>query len=311
MLVSTMETLTIESGEIEVAEYGAPGRPAWADVDWSLYRRSAIVEDRKINYVDLGDPSAPPVLLVHGLAGTWMNWLENLLPFSERFRVIALDLPGFGQSEMPRDGISVANYARIVQTLLAQLGITRIAVVGNSMGGAVSFQLAMDFPDLIESITAVSPVGISTRHPGLPAVEQSATALGGIMSFGYRQRKWLARRPGLRRVSLLSVATHPEKLRPELVFELISGAGKPGFATATDAIMSHDYVDRLGEVSCPVLLVWGRRDLLVPSRDAHRYAKRLPDARKLIVRDTGHLTMLERPAWFNHMAGDFISGSAA
>jgi pimeloyl-ACP methyl ester carboxylesterase len=306
-----METITIDTGEIELSEYGSPGRPTWADVDWTLYRRSAIVEDRKINYVDLGDPAALPVVFIHGLAGCWQNWLENLLPFATSYRVIAPDLPGFGQSEMPAEPISIPGYARIVHTLLGQLGVTRAAVVGNSMGGMISFQLAMDYPELVKVLVPVSPAGLATTLKNVDPIIPVARGIETVMKDGLRRRKFLVRRPGLRRVALLAVAAHPEKLRPELCYELMSGAGKPGFVSALHAIAGHDYSARLKEIQAPTTLVWGRADRLITSYDAVRYEKALPDARRIVIRDTGHLAMLERPAWFNQSVPDIIDGSPA
>ncbi|MBJ7347414.1 MAG: alpha/beta hydrolase [Thermoleophilaceae bacterium] len=305
-----MDTLTIDTDTIDLPQYGAPGIPAWAGIDWSLYRRSAIVADRKVNYVDLGNPAAKPVLFIHGLSGCWQNWLENLLPFAENHRVLALDLPGFGQSDMPRDGISIPGYARCVNEFLGQLGITRIALVGNSMGGHVSLQLAIEFPELVESVVAVSPSGISTsrapRKPARGAANVGAALAGNL----YGNRIAVSRRPGLRKLFLKAVAAQPEKLRPELTYELLGGVGKPGFVPALDAILTYDFYPRLGEIKAPTLFIWGKNDFVVTSRDARRFAEAIPGARKILVRNTGHMTMLERPVWFNQIASDFVGGSA-
>lgn len=75
------------------------------DVDWREHQRLVRVEDRLVNVVELG--SGPPLLFVHGLGGCWQNWLENLPEFARDHRVIALDLPGFGRSQMPAGEISV------------------------------------------------------------------------------------------------------------------------------------------------------------------------------------------------------------
>ncbi len=306
-----METVTIDPGVIELSEYGTPGRPAWADVDWTLYRRSAIVEDRKVNYVDIGDPAGMPVVMIHGLAGCWQNWLENILPFAHRYRVIVPDLPGFGQSDMPRDPISIPGYAHTVHALLGQLGVSRAALVGNSMGGMVSLQAAIDYPDAVACVIAVSPAGLATRMAKPEPVQPAIRAIDAVMRHSTARRNHLVRRPGLRRVALLSVIAHPERIRPELAWELFNGAGKAGFVPALETIMRHDFSERLGEVTAPALFVWGRADRLITYRDADRFVRRMPNARKLVVRDTGHMTMLERPAWFNSVAADFIDGSAS
>src|SRR5204862_3896631 len=86
-----------------------------------------------------------------------------------------------------------------------------------------------------------------------------------------------------------------------------SGAGKEGFLDALDALTDYDFRDRLDEVKVPVLLVWGEDDNLVPVEDADEFERLIPDARKVILDDTGHVPMLERPSTFNDMVVDFLA----
>ena len=75
------------------------GRSAWLDVDWHEHQRWVTIDGRQVNVVELG--SGPPIVFIHGLSGSWQNWLEQLPVFAREHRVIAFDLPGFGESEMP------------------------------------------------------------------------------------------------------------------------------------------------------------------------------------------------------------------
>src|SRR5205807_2033131 len=128
----------------EAAAYGPVGRAAWLDVDWREHQRWVEVAGRPVNVVELG--SGPPLVFVHGLSGSWPNWLEQLPVFAAERRVVAFDLPGFGHSPMPREQISIAGYARVTDRLLAQLGIEAAAVVGNSLGGFIGAELAIWHP---------------------------------------------------------------------------------------------------------------------------------------------------------------------
>jgi pimeloyl-ACP methyl ester carboxylesterase len=103
----------------------------------------------------------------------------------------------------------------------------------------------------------------------------------------------------LRRALLMLVAAHPERLPSRLVVEQARGAGKPGFKDALDAMTGYPIRDRLGEIGCPTLIVWGELDRLVPLRDAAEFEWLIPQARKIVYEGTGHLVMLERPARFN------------
>jgi pimeloyl-ACP methyl ester carboxylesterase len=91
------------------------------------------------------------------------------------------------------------------------------------------------------------------------------------------------------------------------VAEQIRGSGKPGFIPAFDALTSYPIRDRLGEIACPTLIVWGAEDKLVPARAADEFARLIPNARKVVWPKTGHMAMLERPAAFNLLLDAFIS----
>jgi alpha/beta hydrolase family protein len=87
--------------------YGPAGRSAWMDVDWREHQRFVRMDGRALNVIELGE-GEPAMVFVHGLSGSWQNWLENLPHFAARHRVLAFDLPGFGASEMPREKISMS-----------------------------------------------------------------------------------------------------------------------------------------------------------------------------------------------------------
>ena len=116
-------------------------------------------------------------------------------------------------------------------------------------------------------------------------------------------------RPRLRHLTLSFIIRHPTRLRADLLYEIIRGAGKPGFMSAMEALMTYDFRDRLPEVGCPTLVVWGREDGLVPARDADEFARLIPDSRKVVLEETGHVPMLERPAAFNGCLADFLSSA--
>src|SRR5213592_37469 len=100
--------------------YGPQGRSEWLDVDWSEHLHWTQVCGTAVNYVDIGEGT--PLVFIHGLSGSWQNWLENIPHFAGSRRVIALDLPGFGHSPMPAEKISISLYAKVVDELLDRLG---------------------------------------------------------------------------------------------------------------------------------------------------------------------------------------------
>jgi pimeloyl-ACP methyl ester carboxylesterase len=91
----------------------------------------------------------------------------------------------------------------------------------------------------------------------------------------------------------------------------MSGASSPGFLAALEALTNYDFRDRLPAVKAPTLLVWGREDNLVPVKDADEFERLIPGARKVILEDTGHVPMLERPQTFNDLLVEFLDEQPA
>jgi pimeloyl-ACP methyl ester carboxylesterase len=290
--------------------YGPVGRSEWMDIDWSRHLRWVRVLDRWMNVLDYGSGAGEPIIFIHGLSGCWQNWLENIPHFARDHRVIAVDLPGFGQSEMPAGEISVSGYADTIDALMTELGIDSAQIVGNSMGGFIGAELAIQYPARVERLVLVAAAGLSVeyirtqRKHGIRHQAENIVFfnLGWIASRSHT----VAARRRLRSALLLLVAAHPGKLPPALTIEQVKGSGKPGFSDALEAMFHYPLRDRLEKIGCPTFIVWGDKDRLVPVRDAAVFEKLIPDARAVIYKDTGHVTMMERPARFNRDVHAFL-----
>jgi pimeloyl-ACP methyl ester carboxylesterase len=285
----------------ELDAYGAVGRSAWQDVEWDAHRRWISVESRWVNVIDIGQ--GPALIFIHGLAGCWQNWLENIPFFAREHRVIAMDLPGFGESEVPVEQISISGYARTIEALCEALDVEGGVIIGNSMGGFIGAELAICFPARVERLCLVGAAGLSIEKLRTERNRGVRRRAENIVFFNVA---WIATRspaltarPRLRRMILRLVAAHPERLPGPLTAELVKGAGKPGFSDALDALCYYPIRDRLREIACPTLIVWGDKDRLVPVKDAAEFQRLIPDSRKVIYSDTAHLPMVERPARFN------------
>jgi pimeloyl-ACP methyl ester carboxylesterase len=290
----------------ELDGYGVEQRSEWLDVDWRQHLHSAKVHDTRVNYVEMGD--GPPVILIHGLSGCWQNWLENIPHLARRHRVVALDLAGFGESELPQEEISIQGYGRFLDAFLGVIGIERAALVGNSMGGFIAAEVAISHPSRVDKLVLVSAAGLMrVGNARLTALERAARLFHPATAAVLARRDYLIRRPKLRRRILYGVVRYPERIEPELVYEVASGAGKPGFLDALAAISKYDFRDRLPDVSVPTLIVWGRNDMIVPVSGAYEYEQLIPNASRVIFEDTGHVPMLERPARFNQLVEEFLN----
>jgi 4,5:9,10-diseco-3-hydroxy-5,9,17-trioxoandrosta-1(10),2-diene-4-oate hydrolase len=281
------------------------------DVDWRAHRRFVDLDGRRVNVVEMGE-GEPAVVFVHGLAGSWQNWLENIPHFAAAgHRVVAFDLPGFGASEMPSGKISIPGYGRFVDALLDRLGVGPAVFVGNSMGGFIGAEVAIQFPARVERLVLVSAAGLTAEY-------QRDERVLGVLRFGENLLSawsaWLgarsdavAGRPRARRLLMRLVVARPDLLPAPLIAEQVRAGGGPGFVDALDALTDYPIRERLGHIGCPTLVVWGTEDHLVPVRDADEFERLIPGARKVVWPETGHMAMLERPAAFNALVEAFAA----
>jgi pimeloyl-ACP methyl ester carboxylesterase len=290
-------------------DYGATAQPDWRGIDWQAHLHQTPIRGRLVNYVDIGSPAGdePPAVLVHGLGGCWQNWLENIPRLAQERRVIAMDLPGFSFSEMPNEDITISNYARTVVELMDAVGVDQpAALIGNSMGGFISAEIGIKFPDKCRQIVLVSAAGITTTHVRRRPALTAARVLAATTNMVLARRESLVKRRVSRHALLGYVFRHPTRIKSDLAYNIMYGAGSPGFLGALEACLTYDFRDRLGEVKCPTLLVWGTDDNLVPVADADEFERRIPNARKIILEDTGHVPMMERPQTFNDIVVEFL-----
>jgi pimeloyl-ACP methyl ester carboxylesterase len=311
VFASTARPTTPRRARLADPDYGVTAEPSWRRVDWARHLHRTEIDGTAVNYVDIGEGDATPVVFVHGLGGQWQNWLENIPRAAQKRRVVALDLPGFGLSEMPRREISIPAYGRCVETLCEQLDLGSVAVVGNSMGGFISSEVAIQFPERVERLVLVSAAGISSanvaRAPALLAGRIAAV----VTAYSAARHRQMAQRPVARHMALALVARHPSRLAPDLCWEgMLKGAGKPGFQDALRANLVYDFRDRLPEIRRPTLIIWGENDSIISVHDAGEYERLIPDSRKLVMKDTGHVAMLERPHAFNDVLLDFLAEGA-
>jgi pimeloyl-ACP methyl ester carboxylesterase len=287
--------------------YGDPD-PEWLRIDWQEHRREIDVVGTRVNYVEKGD--GPPAVFVHGLSGAWQNWLENIPHFARTHRAVALDLPGFGASPMPRWDISIPAYGRFVRDFCEKLGIDRCSLIGNSMGGFIATEVAITDPDRVDELVLVSAAGITwaqaRREPAELLGRMGRAAAPVALKFqmsGIRRRR-------MRRMAFQGVFHDPNALRREMLWEnFVPALRSPGYLDAMTTLVGYDIRHRLEEIEVPTLIVWGRNDRVVPVPAALSYKKRIGDNAELVIFDRcGHVPQIERPVRFNRVVEEFLAG---
>ncbi|GGY89781.1 alpha/beta fold hydrolase [Streptomyces poonensis] len=251
----------------------------------------------------------PPALYVHGLGGSSQNW-SALMPLLDGLvEGEALDLPGFGDSPPPDDGnYSITGHARSVIRFLDAAGRGPVHLFGNSMGGAIATRVAAVRPDLVRTLTLISPAlpEIRVQRSALPT---GLLALPGVAALFTRlTREWTAEQR-VRGVTALCYGD-PGRVTPEgfrhAVEEMERRLQLPYFwdamAQSARGIVNaytlggqHGLWRQAERVLAPTLLVYGGRDQLVSYRMAQRAARAFRDSRLLTLPDAGHVAMMEYP----------------
>ncbi|MBN8867489.1 MAG: alpha/beta fold hydrolase [Solirubrobacterales bacterium] len=284
-------------------DYGvSDGR--WLEIDWSRRIREVTITSElgttPVSYVEMGEGS--PILLVHGLGGSWRNWLENIPFLSDEHRVVALDLPGFGLSPMPKEPISMPAYGDLVLRFADAVGLgPDTYLIGHSMGGFISTEALTAEPARFDRLSLVSAAGISFAT--MTGTRKSVTAAIVKMMIPVaagRMERNLGRKR-LRAASFAGVIAHPSLIGREMLWELGNYATlrSPALFEAAYALGGYDSRDCLSQIAVPTQIVWGQQDRLVPVGAAHSYARRIPDSELSLIDDCGHMVQLERPARFN------------
>ena len=289
-------------------DYGREGRAPWLDVDWQAAQHRLEIDGREVNYCELGE--GPAILFVHGLGASWQSWLEQLPEFAASHRVVAMDLPGFGYSESPSEDISIEYYARWTAEFMDLLGIESAAVVGNSMGGFVSAELAIKFPERVQRLVFVSAaIFWQNRRRAQPLVQLARMSDAVVARALVRATDDIATRRRLRYAALATAGFRfPQYVSDELAHEMVRSARRTdGFLPALQALAGYDLEAELPKISCPTLIVWGANDQLVSVKDAERLEDLIPDSRREVFERTGHVAMLERPERFNRLLREFLA----
>ena len=285
------------------------------DADWqkcrqvvfhSEHSRFVDVDGVRVHYQEAGDPKAPALVLIHGFASSTLVWSKVFLKLAEAgYRVIALDMLGYGYSAKPRNGeYTIAGQAKLLMRLLDALGIPRAVIIGSSYGGAVAATCALDYPERVEKLVLVGAV--SNNRPlayklmrvfGSPVVGDvvsplligSRRLLRRRMKRVYDRHSWVLdeRRVDARHLPLRAAGTQRAIIRT---------------VRSWDAERISRDAHLIGQ---PTLLLWGENDIEIPLADGERLHEEISGSRLIVFLNCGHLPHEEYPESFMNVVIDF------
>ena len=240
----------------------------------------------------------PPLVLLHANPFDHTMWLYQVAHFSRRYKVVAVDLRGYGRSDKPEQPFTFRDMANDVVAVVRDRGVQRVALAGVSIGATLALQIALDHPGLVRAMILVG------GESGNPAIFTSLAA-------GY------ATKPiGEQRVDHMRMIIREDFARGDIGRYLLDAAlestpqlsGK-SIARIFEARAAVDLRSRLGSVSAPTLVINGETDV---SLESGRYtASRIPNALHRIVPTAGHVCCLENPWAFDRLVLDFLAAQGA
>lgn len=257
--------------------------------------------------------AAEPALFVHGLGGSAHNWTDFAAVLRDHLAVEAIDLPGHGRSgPAPRDDYGIRAHADVVIRYLEHSGRGAVHLAGNSMGGAVSIVVAAQRPDLVRTLTLISPAVPDNRPRLYPLANDPRMALMAVPVLGevamqqFSQRYAVETRvAGTIALCFADKSRYPRQRREEAIAEAREHDATPWGQRAflrslRGLVRSNFFAARsawaaMRSISAPTLVLWGDTDRLVAPDLAPYVAAAVPESRLLVMRDVGHTAMMEDP----------------
>ena len=267
----------------------------------------------RIAYQDVGSGEA--LLLLHGMAGSSETWRAIIPQLSRRYRVVAPDLIGHGQSAKPRGDYSLGAFAVWLRDLLDELGVTRATVVGHSLGGGVAMQFVYQHPDYCQRLILISSgglgpdVGLVLRLLSAPGAELVLPVIAPqpVLAAGNKLRSWFSsagiQSPRGAEVWSAYSSLADSQTRNAFLRTLRSVVDYRGQAVSA--------LNRLHLASdLPTMAIWGDQDKIIPVEHAHAAHAARAGSRVEVLAGVGHFPQLERPSEVVDLIDDFIATTA-
>jgi pimeloyl-ACP methyl ester carboxylesterase len=252
--------------------------------------KGVVLQDNTVvHYLEAGQ--GPVLILIHGLGSSANVWCDDIGLLATDYRVIAVDLPGYGKSDRPKADYSVEYQAGMIKNFIEALGVDKVTLVGNSFGGWIAALVALDSPDRVSRLVLVDSAGLrreaaQTDVPPNPATREEEKTL------------------------LLALFADKSKVTESLVNEQWDYR-KDIRATVQAAIESFKnkapFLDnRLQNIKVPTLIIWGEQDMLVPLEVAERFTSGIRGSKLIVINNAGHQPQAEQPKAFTRAVKGFV-----
>ncbi|MEH3157224.1 MAG: alpha/beta hydrolase [Gordonia paraffinivorans] len=285
---------------------------------WTSSVRTVETSTARVSYADVPHDDGPTIVLLHGISASW-RWFAHLFPaLSQRYRVLALDLPGFGGSSFSRHHLTFDGLADAVVDVCDALAVDAPVILGHSMGSMVATRVAVRHPDRLGSLIITGgpilslvhllrrPVETFRRNPRSVATLVAESAVVGL-PLPPPVASLIAGSARLRRAALGAFVARPDLLDPGVVRATMQDLGAPATFPVLASAVTGDPGRDLEQVRCPTRVLRGAGDALSPPDDVALFLSRVPSADEVRFDHTGHWPHIERPRRFVDEVHRFLS----
>ena len=248
------------------------------------------VDGLEVHYKDEGEGF--PIVLLHGTSAslhTWDAWVEELI---KEYRVIRMDLPAFGiTGSNTTNQYDLETYNHFLEQFLNQLKITDFVLAGNSLGGSIGWHYASDHQEQVKQLILLNPAGLPSEKERPLIFRLAAIPVLNQLLKHITPRSFV-------KDNLKEVYFDDSKISDALIDRYHQMILREGSRTAfieRANLEEQDDTDRLSQVQAPTLLIWGENDLWIPVENGAKFMKELPNSSLIIMKETGHVPMEERP----------------
>jgi 2-hydroxy-6-oxonona-2,4-dienedioate hydrolase len=272
----------------------------------SIPSKKVKISGVNVHFVETG--KGPPILFLHGLGGSWRDWSANLPAFAANHRVMAMDFPGFGESDKPEVQYSIEWLADVVEKFLQEQEIDRVNLVGHSMGAVVALDVATRPKSRVKKLVITDAVGIGDKSEFL-AYAMSKKIMGADTEWesveNFLQNQFRAMADDLIKQQKPQTARDFfESLKMPITGEpLLPMTPK---VQMTLSIIDFDIRPKLASILQPTLILWGAKDPVASPQDASFLQAEIHPSTLILFPDNGHSPMMEHPSLFNQELGKFL-----
>lgn len=254
-------------------------------------RKQIVIDQNLISYVEIqGQGNGPVLLFLHGWRSNkevWQGIIKKFISLSadQHISLLALDLPGFGGSQGPKQPMAVGDYAEVVAEFIKNLELRNVILIGHSFGGRVGIKLAANYSSFIEKLVLVDSAGFAMPSSKKNLYRTAAKIVKPIFKPAFMQ--------GLRKKIYQSIGAEDYVATPELQKTFVN-------------VVSEDLSEDMGRVFCPTLIIFGENDEVTPKGFGQRMQLKIKNSKLKILPNAGHYSFLDQPEEFVEILSEFV-----